>query len=735
MAQALFTTNTTGPIMKNQRIHNPDPIPFSPRGTVKEFFFKEKRTQEYTIAPLHLPLNIKQHLVQNSNLQEEDFAQVHNFVEWGMPNAETLQKTLASLLLLLVRKQTHQGSTCLSTKHLYSQMRELFLLEEISHDRKFLQAQFRSTSFSWLLGNSWDTTPLVWNQEYTAIYTKKMWEIEQSLFHSIQQRLKLAVPIPPISLIREELDQILTAHPLQTGGQNMIFSEQQIVAILLPLFSPLTFISGGPGTGKTSIVVMILRLLFRLGVIQSISLAAPTGRAAKHMRESIERSLQTVCTQEEDQSLLQLLPEPQTLHRLLGYHPHTHSYLFHQNHPLSTDVLIIDESSMIDISMMDQIWLASTPSHPTLSAVPRLIFLGDANQLPSVGAGAVLRDFIPQALSFSAEFSNTIQQIRPDVASVLQNTSEQPILLSNRITRLTESYRQKTSNFEGKNILAVANAVLAATSSKELNQICFQTNTSVEHQIALLNNLSDYPFAGVSLLSQNNEWREVAPFIPFWMDRFFCNPEIRSLIEQQYDEENLEIEKLDHLFHLYSIGHLLTLTRHSSTGVNGINAACAQYWKKYMNLFQKDSELFFLGAPIIVLKNDYENELFNGDRGIVLQMKHGNKIEKKVVFQVNHTYRTYSTFHFTQAQLSYAITVHKSQGSEYEHIALILPKEFTELLNKELLYTAITRAKRSVLVVGDKQLFLQGSSRKMQRMTGLATLLEQTHCLNDPSSL
>ncbi len=184
--------------------------------------------------------------------------------------------------------------------------------------------------------------------------------------------------------------QDVIARPVIVQGKRIVMSEEQRSVVSASARAGLTVISGGPGTGKTSIVVAIMRLMVRLGVDPSqIALTAPTGKAAYRMGECVSESLTRIEDRDAvDQALLDAHLEPSTIHRLLGYSPDSGRFRHHRNNPLSAKVVIVDEGSMLDVTLMERLTNAIQPG-------ARLILLGDANQLPSVAAGSVFRDLVP----------------------------------------------------------------------------------------------------------------------------------------------------------------------------------------------------------------------------------------------------------------------------------------------------------------------------------------------------
>ncbi|HET9449287.1 MAG TPA: AAA family ATPase, partial [Aggregicoccus sp.] len=289
--------------------------------------------------------------------------------------------------------------------------------------------------------------PLVLEGPWLAI--QKLRHSEDQLVAALRSRLQL-----PAVLAEQEaqakLSEVL-ARPPRVGGKALQLSAEQQRAVAAAMCRPLTLITGGPGTGKTSIVVSLLRTLVRLGVgPEAIALAAPTGKAAMRMDESVRAALQSVeQPSEEDTLLLTARPPARTLHRLLGYSPSSDRFHHHALNPLAEQVVIVDESSMVDLFLMDRLLRSLRPG-------ARLVLLGDADQLPSVDAGAVFRDLVPEEAA-PALLPLPLGEGRGEGRGI--STVPPEDLRATAAVRLTQSYRMDPSDPAGRNILTVARAV------------------------------------------------------------------------------------------------------------------------------------------------------------------------------------------------------------------------------------------------------------------------------------
>ncbi len=429
-------------------------------------------------------------------------------------------------------------------------------------------------------------------------------------------------------------------------------------AAVLALQRPLAFISGGPGTGKTSTVVRILGLLFStLGPELQIALAAPTGKAAMRLRESIAASLAALPFSE---SIKEKIPaSASTLHRLLGVRRYSSSFRHNHANPLPWDVVVVDEASMVDLAMMSKLVDALKPG-------ARLILLGDKDQLASVESGAVLADCI-QALP-----ENTVT--------------------------LRKSYRFN------REISAFARAV----------------------------NDNDSDSAWAMLNREPQETRAVRrlhkPMADFIASRYSRYMQQALALPDDHRRE----DEIRQLFHCFNEFRVLCATRRGPSGVGIINHQVEQSLAASLAAagYPSLSAGWYPGRPVMILHNDYGLNLFNGDIGICLpdrsdglsagDPRHGFK----VWFEgEDGSLRGYQPYRLPPCETVFAMTIHKSQGSEFAEVLVVLPQADSPLLTRELIYTAITRAQSRVLIAGDQVIFKAAITRAISRSSGLHEML------------
>lgn len=509
---------------------------------------------------------------------------------------------------------------------------------------------------------------------------------ELRLARSIRaQAAQSPLPAIPATTQQAAVDAVL-ANPPSLGDQALRLAPEQLRAVQRGLAGALTLVSGGPGTGKTSIVVSLLRALVRAGVAPAeIALAAPTGKASQRMREAIELGLdQLVAPDPEDQRLRSDLPEAVTLHRLLGA-TRWGSFRHHEQDPLAQTVVIVDEASMIDLHLFDRLLRA-------VRAGARLVLLGDANQLPSVGAGTVLRDLLPP-----------------------QDGAPHP--LKYHAVRLRHNFRMREDDPEGSTILGLAEAI--------------QAEEPIAPHLHGRAAPSELTFAGVESIDSEGAPEVLRDFLELWfqtrvrsMSDFAHEVSEPLVLLPTGDLDVGDLPRLDRLFAHYGSSRLLCPTRVHRQGVNAINAA---FHQKLQILLAAPSSLRYVpGEPLLATANDYERGLFNGDQGVVMRVQAAADapLTLQGVFATRQGYRVYPLAALAgQVELAFATTVHKSQGSEFDHVALVLPERDTILLTREIVYTAVTRAKRSVTLFGDPALLSKALTRRVSRETRLAEVL------------
>jgi exodeoxyribonuclease V alpha subunit len=487
----------------------------------------------------------------------------------------------------------------------------------------------------------------------------------------------------------------VVARPVIVQGRRIVMSDEQRKVVAASARAGLTVVSGGPGTGKTSIIVAILRLMVRLGVEPSqIAMAAPTGKAAYRMGECVKESLARIEQRDNvDQELLDAKLEPATIHRILGYSPGSGRFRHHRNNPLDAKVVIVDEGSMLDVTLMERLANAIQPG-------ARLIILGDANQLPSVAAGSVFRDLVPPAGDDAGP-------------------------LSAAAVRLELNYRMKTDSSAGRSILLAAQSINDGETT--LLSSVDESNTLI---VARRSSPADLTFAGVEFVAGMS--RELGPFLDRWYsERVRGETAIAKLVAHEYFErdggfDDADCERLRHLFAHTGRSRILCATHVFETGADRINARLHARAAESAGVAAERAG-FVVGEPLIVLRNDYERGLFNGDSGIRLWVRRGN--DARTPMAIFPRGNNFVAFRFDAlrefVELGYAMTVHKAQGSEFDSVAIVLPEKPVAVLTRELLYTAVSRSRTSVVIIGDESVLSNAIASRVERFSGLADRLKQ----------
>lgn len=454
-----------------------------------------------------------------------------------------------------------------------------------------------------------------------ALYWQRAWQEECAVALSLRLRIDT-----PVAVDNASLDALIDALFDQPNATNA----DQRAACRLAAQRALTVITGGPGTGKTTTVVRVLAILQSLAVDTPLrmALAAPTGKAAARLSESIA---QQVATLPITPTVAALIPtEVSTVHRLLGVT--SRGYRHQRSNPLALDVLVVDEASMLDLSLMAAL----------LDALPnsaRIILLGDKDQLASVEAGAVLADICALEQAPVAE--------------------------------LRHSFRFDASRGIGK----LAQAVCSGHATQA------PTDDAYAPEVRRLDDL-------------NALYRG---YDAYWQTLHAGAPAQQVLAS----------------FERY---RLLCGQRQGSHGVIAINAAC----ERYLRGWQGGDSAWYCGRPVMITHNDYSLRLMNGDIGICLPEPSTGELRVAFWDGPAQAIRWLLPSRLTRCESVFAMTVHKSQGSEFTRVAVILPKRHSPVLTRELIYTALTRAREHVdFCIPNSGVWRQTIDERAQRFSGL----------------
>ncbi|WAK02713.1 exodeoxyribonuclease V subunit alpha [Methylobacter sp. YRD-M1] len=481
-------------------------------------------------------------------------------------------------------------------------------------------ALVRASGLAAVSGQAAGSLPLVLEQN--RLYLHRYWDYESRLAKQIKA---MAQAKPSIEGLEVALDRYFPALSDEVDWQRE--------AARMALTRGFCIITGGPGTGKTTTVVRILALMQELASEPlHIALAAPTGKAAMRLQESIGANKASLPC---DESVKQFIPEKViTLHRLLGAMPPSPYFRHNADKPLIHDLVVVDEASMVDLALMSKLVDALKPG-------AGLILLGDKDQLASVESGAVLAD---------------LTAILPDCTLELK----------------------KSHRFD-ENIKKLATAV-----NQQQADVAWQALQSGDKNITLLDQDPVDYVAG----QQADYLRLIKAAAPF-----------------------------DEIYRAFTCFQVLCANRHGKNSVAEINHLVEQKLvaQKLINV----SGFWYVGRPVMVTQNNPALQLYNGDIGICLP---DNDQERKlmVFFQrADGSVKKYLPARVPHCETVFAMTIHKSQGSEFKEVLIALPDAVNPVLTKELLYTAITRARKTVKLVADEAVFAATVGRRVERITGL----------------
>lgn len=623
-----------------------------------------------------------------------------------------------SALLLAAALTSHQnghGHVCLDIDYCLAEPdRALSLPPESPAHQPALTPQQLLASLNagqWLSGLQHttlvgaDNQPLVLDHSSgrPLLYLRRFWHYEQTLAGNIRQRLMSPPAIDEDRLtktITKVFNRLSHNKPDQDDAEKSFTNcDWQKIACALATRNRFAIITGGPGTGKTTTVVKLLAVLQQLHAAPSgqplrIRLAAPTGKAAARLSVSITSQLA-------QHDLRDIPGEVSTVHRLLGPIRNSRFFRHHAGNPLPADVVVVDEASMVDVELMALLLDA-------LPAQCRLILLGDKDQLASVEAGAVLGSLCQRAgqahyTPHTADWITNVTGQRVPDNLIDSNGSA----LDQAITMLRYSHRFGAIPGIGE----LAQAVNTSAGSRTLNAFFngqftelsrLKTGSTQDPAFARLICDVEAGYGHYLQLAQQHPSPQAAP--------------------DHWDAWALRVIRAHGQF------QLLAALRKGEFGVEGLNARIAAILRNAGVLSApRDDALWYAGRPVMVTRNDYNLDLMNGDIGITLpfpgSVPEGAELMLRVAFPAADPHKPVRWIlpsRLQSVETVFAMTVHKSQGSEFAHTALILPQYDNPVLTRELIYTGITRAARQFTLIDDNPNILpQAVASSVFRTSGL----------------
>ncbi|MDN3610811.1 exodeoxyribonuclease V subunit alpha [Vibrio ostreicida] len=468
----------------------------------------------------------------------------------------------------------------------------------------------------------------------------------------------------------------------------------QKVAAAVALTRRFAVISGGPGTGKTTTVTKLLAALIaqatQSGKVPVIKLVAPTGKAAARLTESIGKAISELAVSPEQK--VNIPTDASTLHRLLGALPNSVEFRHNSANPLHLDILVVDEASMVDLPMM----------YKLVDALPkqaRLILLGDKDQLASVEAGAVLGDICSFShLGYSsAQAAQLIQLTGYQTFTQQLNTGP---TLADSLCMLQKSYR-----FDARS---------------GIGQLAKAVNSGLIDQVDWV---WQKDFADIATFPVDGQHYNA--MIQLLVGEY-CHY-LKRLTELKVDLKTQEPEPIQHrakaALDLFARCRLLCALREGDFGLTELNVRIERALSK-RKLIQLKEETWYHGRPVMVVRNDYALGLYNGDIGLCIRDDSVGENRLRVFFELpDGSVKSFLPSRVPEHETAYAMTIHKAQGSEFEHTLMILPPDFTPLLTRELIYTGITRAKRRLSLYTNREVMVRGVRSTTARASGLVQRL------------
>jgi exodeoxyribonuclease V alpha subunit len=492
------------------------------------------------------------------------------------------------------------------------------------------------------------------------VYLDRYWRQERIIADYVDDAVLRPIEAPDPRSLRRALGRLFGA----TGP------DRQRLAAAVAAHRRVSVLAGGPGTGKTTTVAKLLALLQDCGDGHlRIALAAPTGKAAARLQEAANAA--TADLGQEDRSRLGILTAS-TLHRLLGYRPGSTSRFLHdRDNRLAFDVVVVDEASMVSLTLMSRLVEALRPES-------RLILVGDPDQLASVEVGAVLGDLVERpAPPLAVPLSGLDTYVADDLADL--DSDEQSAALSRGVVRLSHVYR-----FAGE-IQVLAAAIRGGDSDAVLRvleagptEVEF-VDTDVAETMAGLDALrDDIQAAGAALMEAAQAGDAEGALRLLDAHRLMC----------AHREGPYGVARWSHQVEEW-LGEVIP-----GYGLDG-------YW--------------FVGRPLLVTSNDHQLRLYNGDSGVVVQATD----RPKAAFRREGALSLLATSRLSDVQTLHALSVHRSQGSEFTRVTVVLPPAGSPLLTRELLYTAVTRAEEHVRIIGTEEALVGAVRRPIVRASGL----------------
>ncbi|WP_343187674.1 exodeoxyribonuclease V subunit alpha [Buchnera aphidicola (Periphyllus koelreuteriae)] len=594
-------------------------------------------------------LNIMKKLVKKKILKKIDFYFAKNISKKN----ESLILIISAYLSLKYRK----GYTFISLKNILK--KKFFtkkILNKINHIKSLENIKKELLKNNFIKKNNF---PIILNKN--ILYLNKIWNIEKKIYKFLNYKYKLK------KYNFCKLNKIIKTNLFK----KLNFEKKN--AIISCLLNKFTFILGGPGTGKTHIISKIIFLFLKISKKKKIIISSTTGKSSNIILESIKKNK---LLNKNQNKIKQYIPNKSyTLHKLFKINNNINNFFFKQK-KINVDLLIIDESSMIDLFIFNKIIDLTYKK-------TQIIFLGDKNQLPSINVGSILNDIFiyfkkNKHHKLYLKFKENI------IKNKLNKNFYKNKSLKNKICYLKKNYRFNKNS----DIYKFSQMIKKFKKNKEKK--IFNNK---------LNNIKFY------ILKKKISYIKI-------MKKIF-------LFYKNYWNIIIKKKSIKKIFKLFNKIRILCVLKKGNYGVKGINKIFKYFIKKNnLTYFKKyDKKLWYIGKPIIIKKNLYQIKLFNGNIGITLL----DKDKKMKVFFVmpDQSIKIIPINLIRNYQTTWAITIHKSQGSEFNKIILIMPLKKNRIMSREIIYTAITRAKKKILIYSKKNIFLKSIQKTIVKKSKL----------------
>ena len=562
-----------------------------------------------------------------------------------LANNKSYELYLASALVSL---WTEKGNICLDLNTISEKALSKIISDENIFDYKEnlicpeLSSWVNKLQLSGIVGKAGETAPLILDEK-NRLYLYRYYDYEKELSKNLKKRM----------ILNEDIDYNILHKGLEKFFPNDCTDiiDYQRIAAKTALTKRICIISGGPGTGKTTLITKILALLLELNEKDiTFALATPTGKAAARLEESIIAAKKDLICSER---IKNKIPEnASTIHRLLESISYSPYFRYNKNNPLPIDVVVIDEASMVDLALMSKLVQA-------LPENSKIILLGDKDQLASVEAGSVLGDLC-------------------NIPQYYKKINSNPIELENCIVFLKKNYRFG----DDKSIIKV---------SKEVNK------GNGEIAISIMKKSTDKQIEFFDIF-QSNDLMQI----------------LSNEISLEYSAY-LKTDNINNAFNFFNSFRILCAVKNGNFGVLNINKLVEQILYK-KGLIKLEGQ-WYHGQPIMITRNDYQLNLFNGDTGIIFYDKESRGL--RAFFKTGNNFKKIILPALPEHETVFAMTVHKSQGSEFDRIILLLPDIVYPVMTRELVYTGITRAKTNVKIFGSASVFCETVKKKIIRSSGL----------------